>query len=144
VVWQRTIDEVPFASANDDGEPEPGSFDVTLAWKGRYLFFSPDAHRVEQALATVAKRYPSVADSLPAEAITLGVLSPKGLAQLGKAEAMVMLPRGQEPIFRDAAERLLWPRLEALGRHPAYRLALPAAAAAGSGWQAVEWQEIGR
>jgi len=84
-----------------------------------------------------------VADSLPAEAITLGVVSPKGLAQLGKAEAMVMLPRGQEPIFRDAAERLLWPRLEALGRHPAYRLALPAAAA-GGGWQAVEWQEIGR
>jgi uncharacterized protein YfaA (DUF2138 family) len=139
-VWQRTVADVPFAALNDEGEPVPGDFEVTLGWRGRYVFFSPDGRRVEQALATAAKRYPSVADTLPAEAVTLGVLSPPALARLGKEEAAVMLPRGQEPVFRDAAERLLWPRLEALGRHPAYRLVLPAAAAR-SGWQPVEWQE---
>ena len=141
VVWSREV-EVPFATLSSEGEPQPGSMSVTLAWKGKHVFFSPDGKRVEQALATVAKRYPSLADSLPAEAVTLGVVSPKALADLGKVEALVMLPREHEPVFRDAAERLLLPRLEALGRHPSYRLTLPAAASAG--WQAVEWQEMAR
>lgn len=143
LVWQRTV-EVPFATVNGDGEPEPGPLEVTLALKGRHVYFSPDSRRVDQALLTLAKRYPSVADSLPPGTVTLGVLSPRSLADLGRAEALVMLPRGQEPAFRDAAERLLLPRLLALGRHPAYRLALAGAGDGVAGWQAVEWQELAR
>lgn len=142
VVWQRAV-EVPFARLNSDGEPEPGPLTVTLARRGRYLLFSPDAARVEQALAALEKRYPSVADRLPAEALTLGVLEPRALSELARSEALVMLPRGAEPIFRGAAERLLLPRLEAFGEYPPYRLALRASAPA-AGWQAVDWQELGR
>jgi uncharacterized protein YfaA (DUF2138 family) len=142
-VWQRTV-QVPFATLNDEGSPEPGPLTVTLALEGRHLFFSPDAKRVEQALLTLAKRYPSVADVLPAEAVTLGIVSPQALARLGKDEALVMLPRGAEPIFRSAAERLLLPRLEAVGQYPPYRLALAVGDAPPEGWQAVTWQELSR
>lgn len=143
VIWQRRL-EVPFAALDGEGEPLPGPFEVTLAVKGRYVFFSPDGARVDQALATLAKRYPSLADTLTPDAVTLGVLSPKGLAELGRAEALAMLPRGGEPVFRGAAERLLLPRLEAVSQYPPYRLALAKGAAAPGGWQTVEWQEVRR
>lgn len=143
VLWQRKL-QVPFAALDGEGEPEPGPLEVTLAVKGRYVFFSPDAARVDQALATLAKRYPSLADTLSTDAVTLGLLSPKGLAELGRAEALAMLPRGSEPVFRGAAERLLLPRLEAMGQYPPYRLALAKDAATPGGWQTVEWQEVGR
>ncbi len=141
VVWQRTLD-VPFARLDADGQPEPGPLTVTLARQGRHLFFSPDGARVDQALAALSKRYPSLADSLPASGTTLGVLAPRALSQLAESEALVMLPRGAEPIFRGAAERLLLPRLAAVGLYPPYRLALDEAARQRDGWQAVEWQEL--
>jgi uncharacterized protein YfaA (DUF2138 family) len=141
VVWRSTLD-VPFARADSDGEPEPGPFTVTLARQGRHLFFSPDGARVDQALAALSKRYPSVADSLPGRGVTLGVLAPRPLSELAQSEALLMLPRGAEPIFRGAAERLLLPRLAAIGRYPAYRLVLDEAARGHEGWQAVEWQEL--
>lgn len=141
VVWQRTLD-VPFARLDADGQPEPGPLTVTLARQGRHLFFSPDGARVDQALAALAKRYPSLADSLPASGTTLGVLAPRALSQLAESESLVMLPRGAEPIFRGAAERLLLPRLAAVGQFAPYRLALDEAARQRDGWQAVEWQEL--
>ncbi len=142
-VWQRTV-QAPFAAVGSEGAPAPGPLTVTLAGKGRHLFFSPDAKRVEQALLTLAKRYPSVADTLPPEAVTLGILSPSGLARLGKDEALLMLPRGEEPVFRGAAERLLLPRLETVARYPPYRLALAGAEVIPEGWQPVAWEELPR
>jgi uncharacterized protein YfaA (DUF2138 family) len=141
VVWQRTV-EVPFARLDADGQPEPGPLTVTLARQGRHLFFSPDSARVDQALAAVSKRYPSLADSLPARDVTLGIVTPKPLSELAESEAMLMLPPGAEPILRGAAERLLLPRLAAVGKYPPYRLTLAEAARGHDGWQAVEWQEL--
>lgn len=139
--WQRTL-QVPFVGVDSEGRPVPGPLTVTLACRGRHLYFSPDAARVEQALATLEKRYPSLADTLPGPVVTLGILSPKGLAEMGREEALVMLPRGAEPGFRSAAERLLLPRLDAMGKYPSYRLALAQGSVPGQGWQAVEWQEL--
>jgi len=108
------------------------------------LFRSPDATQVTRALATVAKRYPSMADVLPREGTTLGVIVPKSLSSLARAEALVMLPPPDEPVFRAAAERHLLPRLDRVATYPAYRLALPAQAGTGRHWQQVSWQELAR
>jgi uncharacterized protein YfaA (DUF2138 family) len=113
---------------------------VTLAVSGRTVVFSPDGDRVRAALDTIARRYPSVADTLPAGTTAVGVIGPAGLAELGRREALVMLPRADEPVFRTAAERHLLPRLEALGRHPAYRL-VAAATPGADGWRDVAWEE---
>jgi len=143
-LWQRDL-EVPYSSIDDKtGRPEPGTLKITLGAKGRYIFFSPDATQVTRALATVAKRYPSMADVLPREGTTLGVIVPKSLSSLARAEALVMLPPPDEPVFRAAAERHLLPRLDRVATYPGYRLALPAQAGTGRHWQQVSWQELAR
>jgi len=143
VRWRREV-TVPFAVANAEGEPEPGPLDVTLARRGHFVLFSPDGRLVERALATLRRRYPSVADTLPEGGTTLAVLAPARLADMAKRDALLMLPRGQEPLFRNAAETLLLPRLTAVGRYPARRLVLAGAEPRPSGWQAVSWQELGQ
>lgn len=141
--WRREV-TVPFAVANAEEEPEPGPLDVTLARRGRFVLFSPDGRLVERALATLRRRYPSVADTLPDGGTTLAVLTPRGLADMAKREALLMLPRGQEPLFRNAAESVLLPRLAAMGRYPARRLVLANTEPRPSGWQPVSWQELAR
>jgi uncharacterized protein YfaA (DUF2138 family) len=137
---------VPYSSVDrETGRPAPGSLTITLGAKGRHIFFSPDAEQVTRALATVAKRYPSMADVLPADGTTLGIIAPKTLATLARAEAQVMLPPADEPVFRAAAERHLWPRLDRMATYPAYRLTLPAqTGTTGRRWQQVAWQELAR
>ena len=143
-LWQRAL-EVPYSAVDDTtGRPEPGTLTVTLGAKGRHIFFSPDADQVTRALATVAKRYPSMADVLPRDGTTLGVIAPKALASLARAEALVMLPPPDEPVFRAAAERHLLPRLDRMATYPAYRLTLPAKTGSGRRWQQVSWQELAR
>ena len=148
--WQRDI-QVPFASLDaESGRPVAGPLRVTLASKGRYVFFSPDGAHVARALDTVRQRYPSMADLLPREGVTLAFVAPRALAALGRSEALVMLPPPDEPVFRAAAERHLLPRLERMSRYPSYRLALESRTAQaktrdqGRGWQAVMWQELAR
>jgi uncharacterized protein YfaA (DUF2138 family) len=143
-LWQRRV-EVPYARIDSDGRAAPGPLNVTLASKGRYVFFSPDANLVQQALATAEKRYPSLGEGLAGPSPTLAVLAPKALGEIGAKEALVMLPSADEPVFRAAAERHLLPRLTAIAKYPAYRLALTGpAASAGRSWTPVEWQELAR
>ncbi len=147
-LWQREL-EVPYSAVDEaTGRPEPGNLTITLGIKGRRIFFSPDADQVTRALATAAKRYPSMADVLPRDGTTLGVIVPKTLASLARKEALVMLPAPDEPVFRAAAERHLMPRLDRLATYPAYRLTVPTQTASGSnpgrGWQQVAWQELAR
>ena len=141
VRWQRRI-SVPYAGISAEGEPELGPLDVALARSGRFVLFSPDGQLVKRALATLDKRYPSVADTLPGDGVTLAVLTPARLAELAKRDALLMLPRGSEPLFRGAAERLLLPRLATMARYPARRLVLADAGPSPNGWQAVTWQEL--
>jgi len=140
VLWEREL-EVPFAAVDEEGRPTPGPMRVTLASQGRHVFFSPDERGVRKALETVGGHYPSLGETLPAGGTTLGVIVPSELGSIARKEALVMLPPGDEPVFRKAAERHLLPRLEALGRHPAFRLTLPAPPKS-RGWEVVEWQEL--
>jgi uncharacterized protein YfaA (DUF2138 family) len=144
-LWQREL-EVPYSAVDEaTGRPEPGTLTITLGVKGRHIFFSPDADQVTRAFATVARRYPSMADVLPRDSgATLSVIAPKALASLARAEALVMLPPPDEPVFRAAAERHLLPRLDRMARHPAYRLTLPAPADTTRRWHQVRWQELAR
>src|SRR5207342_2789735 len=120
--------EVPFTSVDrESGRPEPGLLNVTLAARGRQVFFSPDAQQVGRALDAVSRRYPSMADTLPREGVTLATIAPGRLATLGRQEALTMLPRPDEPVFREAAEQRLLPKLDRLARYPSYRLTLTAA-----------------
>ncbi len=142
--WQREM-EVPFSTVDrETGRPEPGDLTITLAVKGRQIFFSPSADHVSRALDTVAKRYPSMADTLPIGNVSLAVFSPAGLASLGRRESLAMLPRMDEPVFRVAAEERLLPRLDRIARYPSYRLALPTPTASGRRWDTVTWQELPR
>jgi uncharacterized protein YfaA (DUF2138 family) len=141
-LWAREL-EVPFASLDEGGRPAPGPMKVTLATAGRHVYFSPDERAVQKALETAAGRRPSLGETLQEGGTTLGVLVPSELGAIARREALVMLPPGDEPVFRKAAERNLLPRLEALGRHPAYRLALPSLPES-RGWQVVRWQELSR
>jgi uncharacterized protein YfaA (DUF2138 family) len=138
-LWQRAV-QAPYVGDGEEGA-RSGSLTVTLARKGRFLLFSPDEAQVEQAVATLSRRYPPLAEQLPAKAITLAVLVPKSLAELGRKEALFMLPSGSEALFRGVAQARLLPRLDALAKYPPYRLALSAAPAS-RGWQPVEWQEL--
>jgi uncharacterized protein YfaA (DUF2138 family) len=142
-LWQRRV-EVPYARVDADGALESGPLTVTLAAKGRVVLFSPDAKLVRQGLATAEKRFPSVGDSLGDSGTTLAVLLPRELGHIGGKEAMMMLPSGDEPVFRTAAEQQLLPRLGVIGKYPAYRLALGPHSASGRGWERVDWQELSR
>jgi len=140
-MWQRTVD-VPFAGADDSGRPRAAPMKVTLMRQGRYLLFSPDAARVEQAAAALAKRYPSLAGTLQDKGITLAVIAPRSLSEMAQKEALAMLPAGSEPVFRAAAERQLVPRLAAMKKYPAYRLVLVTPPNGAHRWYAVQWQEL--
>jgi uncharacterized protein YfaA (DUF2138 family) len=142
LLWKREL-EVPFAKVDEDGRPAPGPMTVTAAREGRHVFFSTDTARVTQALSTVGRRYPNLQEELPPGGVTLGVIGPRALSEIGRKEALLMLPPGDEPVFRTAAERHLLPRLEAVGRYPGYRLTLASAPTA-RGWSDVEWQALPR
>lgn len=141
-IWQRRV-EIPNGRVDADGKTEAGPTTVTLACKGRSVFFSPDAKLVRQALATAEKRFPSVGDGFEGTSTTLAVLVPRELGHIGRKEALLMLPRADEPVFRTAAEHHLLPRLAAIGKYPSYRLTL-GAAATGHGWEPVEWEELAK
>jgi len=81
-----------------------------------------------------------VADSLPAARATLAVIAPRQVAELARREAFEVLPPEQE-LFRQAAERQLVPRLDALAKLPLSRAVADGPPDA-NGWVAVEWQSL--
>ncbi len=139
-IWQRRV-TVPFAARDDKGVPQPGALLVTVARKGRYLVFSPDAARVEAAIGTIEKRFPSLATVRPDQGAMVAFFSPQSLAQLARDEALRMLPPAEEPVLRPAAERTLLPRLAALGQHAAQRVVVDVTAP-GSAWVPLSWQAL--
>lgn len=112
----------------------------TLARQGRYVTFSPDDRLVDLALDAQARRYPAMADALPAQQATLMVLAPAQIADLAKREAFAVVPEVHE-LFQDATRRHLVPRLDAFGKLPAARAVVKGAPDA-QGWVAVDWQPI--
>ena len=134
--WQREVS----APWGPHGDAAATTYRPTLARQGRWLTFSPDDALVDQALDAQARRFPSVADSLPVGPATLAVSAPRQVADLARREAFEVLPPEQE-LFRRAAERQLVPRLDALGKLPTAR-AVATGTPDAEGWVAVEWQPL--
>lgn len=116
---------------------EPAGYRPTIARQGRWVTFSPDDALVAQALDTQARRYPGVSEGWPEGPATLAVLVPQQLAALVRREAFAVLEPGQE-LFRQAAERRLVPRLEALRKLPGVR-AVPRGEPDAQGWLGIDW-----
>jgi uncharacterized protein YfaA (DUF2138 family) len=130
---------------------DPAHYRVSLRRVGDWWLFSPDASLVARAADTLARRYPSVADTLNRDAAsqraTLAVVTPVNVAELLHHEALkVMTPR--QSGFQQAAETQLFPRLNAFGRLPPAQAVLRGPPDA-QGWTALDWQalppaEVGR
>lgn len=114
----------------------------TLAAAGGLGVFSPDAAMVELTLDTIARKYPSVGDQLPAHGVTLAMVSPRMLADMLQREALAAVPKAGEPVLAGALATHLVPRLRALARHPPYRLVITETAARGEGWQRASWEAM--
>ena len=132
--WAREV----VAPWGPRGEGEAASYRPTLALQAGWLTFSPDDALVDLALDAQARRFPSMAEALPASGTTLAVLSPRQMAELTQREAFAVIGPGQE-LFRQSAEGRLMPRLEAVGRLQAVR-ASPVGAPDAQGWVALDWQ----
>lgn len=145
--WQRAVASnfgiVPREEAGE-GEPKdsPAFLRVALARQGEHLLFSLDARLVEQAQATLERRYPPLSEQLPRGPVPL-YLAPAPLAQLAEQEALIGLPMELQPIFHNAAQAHLLPKLKAAAGHAplALRLDEDHAGSAWS-WQPVRWESL--
>jgi uncharacterized protein YfaA (DUF2138 family) len=143
--WQRVVGS-DFGGHSKSDLPDPEQVDsanffrVTLLRHGDLLAFSLDDALADKALATLQQRFPPLAEQLPKDAQVPAYLAPNALAQLLESESMQALPADAEPVFRNAAERHLLPKLRALGTHPAWAVTLPAALPADGRWQWVPMQ----
>lgn len=115
-----------------------------LAIAGDTLLFSPDASRVEKAMDVAAQRYPALTDDFAskADSDTLALIDPQALAKLLRRETFAALPRAEEPIFRNAADAWLLPRLDALTRYPAQRIRLSTPPSASHPWRDLIWEPL--
>jgi uncharacterized protein YfaA (DUF2138 family) len=113
-----------------------------LRREGDWWLFSPDAALVALAADTVARRFPSVADSWGGATndglTTLAVAAPAQMADLAKRETLAVLTP-QQTNFKQAAEQQLWPRLAAFAQLNAVR-AVAVGAPDAQGWTNLEWQ----
>lgn len=100
-------------------------FPVSLGQKGRFVYFSPDARLVDDALSVAAGQFPSAADGLAQPATLWLRANSAQLAKLLESSAMESMPADSEPIFHDVAEQRLLPRLKALATQPSYSVRLP-------------------
>jgi uncharacterized protein YfaA (DUF2138 family) len=122
-----------------DTQGDSPVYHAALRRAGDWWLFSPDARLVAKAEDAIARRYPSVADTLGGQP-AVAVAAPAGVAELVKREALAVLPPDQAG-FRQAAETQLWPRLASFGRLPAVQ-AVPAGAPDAQGWVALDWRPL--
>jgi uncharacterized protein YfaA (DUF2138 family) len=134
--WQYEV-QAPWGPR---GRGEKTSYRPTLARQGEWLSFSPDDTLVGLARDTQARRYPSLAEALPEGAATLAVFAPKDVADMGQREVFEVLPQNLAS-FRQAVDRQLVPRLDALRQWPAGR-AVAAGEPDAQGWVPLQWQAL--
>ncbi|TBU89514.1 DUF2138 domain-containing protein [Phytopseudomonas dryadis] len=147
--WQREVGsnfgQYPAAqSSAPDALASRGFFRVSLARHGSTLLFSLDDRLVDKALDTLGKRFPPLAEVLPRDALVPGYFAPDSLSRLLERETLESLPANYEPVFRNAADTHLLPKLRAMGGYGQFALSLPADTAAGDDWQwiALEWRAL--
>lgn len=119
-------------------------FRVSLARHEQTLLFSLDDKLVNKALQTLDKNFPPIADVLPQQAVVPVYMAPEALSGLFKQEVFASLPKNLEPIFHNAAQTLLLPKLAALAGQQSYALVLPANTEVGAAWQwlPLKWQGL--
>lgn len=148
-LWQREASsrygQYPQSKAKDP-ESLLGNqfFRVSLARHGQMLMFSLDDKLVNKALQTLDKNYPPLADLLPQRAVVPVYMAPEALSGLFKQEVFASLPKSVEPVFYNAAQTLLLPKLSALAEQQRYALTLPADIKTNEPWQwlPLKWQEL--
>ena len=147
--WQRQVGS-NFGQYPADLAEQPDAlasrafFRVGLARHGSTLLFSLDDRLLDKAAQTLDKRFPPLAEVLPENALVPAYLAPDSLAALLERETLDSLPEDIEPVFRNAAQANLLPKLRSLSGHGKYALSLPADAAADEAWQwlPLEWRAL--
>ncbi|YCH22601.1 DUF2138 domain-containing protein [Pseudomonas sp. D1-3] len=147
--WRRQVGsnfgQYPAEASNTpDALASRAFFNVSLARQGQTLLFSLDDTLVIKALDTLNKRYPPLAEVLPADGLVPGYLAPEGLSRLLEQETLDSLPANYEPVFRNAADTHLLPKLRALGGYGQFALTLPKGTEADDDWKWVplEWRAL--
>ena len=147
--WQRQVSSNfgPYA-AKDAEDPDAitgkAFMRVSLARHGSTLLFSLDDKLVDKALGTLDKRFPPMADVVPKDRLMPVYFGPDAMAQLMQQETLDSLPQDMEPVFYNAAQTYLIPKLRKLGGYGKYALTLPEGSEPDGHWQwlPLEWKAL--
>ncbi|MFW9080575.1 DUF2138 domain-containing protein [Pseudomonas sp. P2757] len=148
-LWQRQVSSNfgPYAAKdaeNPDAISGKAFMKVSLARHGSTLLFSLDDKLVDKALGTLDKRFPPMADVLPKDLLMPIYFGPDSMAQLMQQETLDSLPQDMEPVFYNAAQTYLLPKLRTLGGYGKYALTLPEGSEPDGHWQwlPLEWKAL--
>lgn len=148
-VWQRQVSSSfgPYAAKdaeNPDAISGKAFMKVSLARHGSTLLFSLDDKLVDKALGTLDKRFPPMADVLPKDVLMPIYFGPDSMALLMQQETLDSLPQDMEPVFYNAAQTYLIPKLRTLGGYGKYALTLPEGSEPDGHWQwlPLEWKAL--
>ncbi|MBO1541994.1 DUF2138 domain-containing protein [Pseudomonas sp. OA65] len=147
--WQRQVSSNfgPYP-AKEAEQPEAitgkAFLRVSLARHGSTLLFSLDDKLVDKALGTLDKRFPPMAEVVPQDLLMPVYFGPDSMAQLMQRETLDSLPQDMEPVFYNAAQTYLIPKLRTLGGYGKYALTLPAGSEPDGHWQwlPLEWKAL--
>ena len=126
----------PYARSKGEGA---STYRAAFRRAGDWWLFSPDETLVAKAEDAIARRYPSIADTVGG-ASPIAVAAPGQIAELIKRETLAVLPREQGGM-RQAAEAQLLPRLADFGKLPASQ-AVPQGQPDAQGWVALDWRPL--
>ncbi|AWM94525.1 DUF2138 domain-containing protein [Pseudomonas sp. 31-12] len=147
--WQRQVSSNfgPY-KAKDAETPDAitgkAFMKVSLTRHGSTLLFSLDDKLVDKALGTLDKRFPPMADVVPKDLLMPVYFGPDAMAQLMQQETLDSLPQDMEPVFYNAAQTYLIPKLRKLGGYGKYALTLPEGSEPDGHWQwlPLEWKAL--
>ncbi|NHX02038.1 DUF2138 domain-containing protein [Pseudomonas koreensis] len=148
-VWQRQVSSNfgPYAAKTAENPAAISGrafMKVSLARHGSTLLFSLDDKLLDKALGTLDKRFPPMADVLPKDVLMPIYFGPDSMAQLMQQETLDSLPQDMEPVFYNAAQTYLIPKLRSLGDYGKYALTLPEGSEPDGHWQwlPLEWKAL--
>jgi uncharacterized protein YfaA (DUF2138 family) len=147
--WQRQVSSNfgPYAAKeaeSPDAITGKAFMKVSLARHGSTLLFSLDDKLVDKALGTLDKRFPPMADVVPKDLLMPVYFGPDSMAQLMQRETLDSLPQDMEPVFYNAAQTYLIPKLRKLGGYGKYALTLPEGSEPDGHWQwlPLQWKAL--
>lgn len=147
--WQRQVSSNfgPYKAKdaeNPDAITGKAFMKVSLVRHGSTLLFSLDDKLVDKALGTLDKRFPPMADVVPKDLLMPVYFGPDSMAQLMQQETLDSLPQDMEPVFYNAAQTYLIPKLRKLGGYGKYALTLPEGSEPDGHWQwlPLEWKAL--